>query len=390
MGPALRSFALLLALVLIARSAAADPEVEELLKTVREKVAANARRMPRYTCVETISRAQYEALAKGASCQSMIARRRLMKSPAGSMFERDRLRLDVAVVNGSEMFSWAGAGKFETHEIDRIVGGGASGSGDFGSFLASVFGEEPDMIRFRGLEHDLAVFEYNVPLARSSYRYHTTRKDKTLGFNGTFAIDPTDKELAQLTVETDQFAPGESACRVEHTMDYQRVNIGNGDFLLPEVSTMKVLYQTGAESLNETRYSECREYVGESTIRFDDVDPVAPQSTSKAAQQPLPPKVRLQIGLQSPIDSETAAAGDAITGIVLRDAHKNDIVHGRILRLEQFLFPAQPRWVIAIRFDSIAHNGVEQPLDLPAQTFTFAQRGKLMLDQKFHSDWLTR
>ena len=55
-------------------------------------------------------------------------------------------------------------------------------------------------------------------------------------------------------------------------MDYTRVKIGSGDFMLPEVSTMDALYSNGAETLNETRYSDCREYVGESTIHFDDVD----------------------------------------------------------------------------------------------------------------------
>ena len=332
-----------------------------LLETVREKVLANDRHMPRYTCVETIARTQY--------------------SPAGAMFERDRLRLDVAVVNGGEMFSWAGAGKFETNEIDKIVRGGASGSGDFGLFLASVFGGAPDAIRFRGLEHDLAVFEFNVPLANSTYRYHTTGKDRTIGYNGTFAIDPTDKELRQLVVETDQFPPGETASRVEHTMDYKRVKIGNGDFLLPEVSTMRVLYQTGAKSLNETRYSDCREYVGESTIRFDDdaEPPAAPQPVAKPSPPPLPPKLRLQIGLTTTIDTRTAAAGDAITGVVLRGPRKNDVVQGRILRLEQIMYPI-PHWVVENRFDGFGASRV----------FMFQERGDLVLDRKFHSDWETR
>jgi len=78
-------------------------------------------------------------------------------------------------------------------------------------------------------------------------------------------------------------------------------------------------------------------------------------------------------------------------------------------RLEQFLFP--PRWVVAIRFDTIEHNGVEKALDLRpmddgnrarrntiltekrppgAGVFIFPQRGNLVLDRKFHSEWETR
>src|SRR5580658_6120654 len=168
MGVALRSCALLLAVATAASTA--DPEAEELLKQARVKVLDNARRMPRYTCVETISRTQYQPPDSPSTCQALVAMRRLMPT-RGALMLRDRLRLDVAVVDGGEMFSWAGAGKFETHEIDKLVGGGASGSGEFGSFLAGVFGNAPDAIRYAGLSNSLALFEYNVPVAKSNYRY---------------------------------------------------------------------------------------------------------------------------------------------------------------------------------------------------------------------------
>src|SRR5580698_2143748 len=92
--------------------------------------------------------------------------------------------------------------------------------------------------------------------------------------------------------------------RVEDTMDYHRVKIGDGEFLLPESSKMNILFFDGKESRNETHYSDCREY-----------------------------------------------------------ARANDLVHGRILRLEQFVSPS-PRWVVEIRFNRIEHNGVEQALDV--------------------------
>jgi len=198
-------------------------------------------------------------------------------------------------------------------------------------------------------------------------------------------------------------------------MNYHRVKIGDGDFLLPETSKMTVLFNDGQESQNETHYSGCREYGAESTISFDDTAPGISSPESKAAaRQKLPANLRLQIGLKSPIRSETAAAGDEVTGVLLRDvkdvAKQNDVVHGRILRLEQFLLPT-PRWVVAIRFNRIEHNGVERPLDLSplddgnrerrnailterrppgAGVFIFPQPGSLALDQKFHSEWETR
>lgn len=417
----LRSCALLLVIASVASSA--DPEVDALFKQARAKVIDNTRRMPRYTCVETVTRTQYQPPDSPSSCQTLIAMRRLVPS-RGNLMVRDRLRLDVAVVDGAEIFSWAGAGKFETHDVSKLVGGGASGSGEFGGFLASVFGEANDEIRYAGRRNDFAIWEYNVPLAKSGYRVRTNGPGRIVGYRGTFSVDPADGDLQQLVVESDQFGQGDEVCRVQHTMDYSRVKIGSGDFLLPEVAAMDALYRGGAESLNETRYSDCREYVGESTIRFDDVDAAAGPAASRAALQPLPPKVRLLVGLTTPINTEIAAAGDKVDGVLLRDvidkkqgamAKANDRVHGRILRLQQYMAP-MPRWFIAIRFDTIERRGVETPIALKpvddgdrsaqrapgkmplgamerpdgAGVFVFAEHGNVALDQRFHSEWETR
>jgi hypothetical protein len=112
--------------------------------------------------------------------------------------------------------------------------------------------------------------------------------------------------------------------------------------------------------------------------------------------------LRFRIGLTSPIHSETAAAGDAVTGVVLHEvkdrklgvvARENDFVHGRILQLEHHMFPF-PRWLLAIRFDTLEHDGDEQPLALKSRdgpgTFIFEQAGNIVIDQKFHSEWETR
>jgi hypothetical protein len=182
------------------------------------------------------------------------------------------------------------------------------------------------------------------------------------------------------------------------------VKIGNGDFLLPESATMDVLYNEGIESVNEIGYSDCHEYAGESTIRFDD-DAAAPAAPKTAAAQParvLPAGLRFRIGLTSAIHSETAAAGDAVTGVILHEvkdrklgivARENDVVHGRILQLEQHMYPF-PRWVLGIRFDTLEHDGVEQPLALKSKdrrgTFIFEQAGNVVIDQSFRSEWETR
>jgi hypothetical protein len=88
----MRLAALLLAYA--AAGVAADQAAQELFEQVRAKVLDNARRVPRYTCVQTIDRKQYHPQ---------------YGKKTGYLMWRDRLRLDVAVLNGQETFAWAGA-----------------------------------------------------------------------------------------------------------------------------------------------------------------------------------------------------------------------------------------------------------------------------------------
>ena len=87
---------------------------------------------------------------------------------------------------------------------------------------------------------------------------------------------------------------------------------------------MDVLFNEGIESVNEIHYSDCREYTGE-------VDQPASMMTQRrrshrrqmldtpsAPVRRAPPGSSLsRIGLTSAIHSETAAAGDAVTGVIL-------------------------------------------------------------------------
>jgi len=359
----------------------ADTGAQDLFNKVRAKVAANSRSVPRYTCVETINRTEYRPQygAAGASCKALIAARDALTSP-GYVTWRDRLRLDVAVLNGRETFSWAGAQQFETTDLRQLIASGSSGSGDFAAFLATVFGAPGIEVAFLGGD----VFRFRVPLASSGYRYRSrgSGAERTTAYHGTFKVDPARADLKQLTVDADEFPPEEPLCRARDVMDYQRLKIGDGDFLLPERSTMTVLFSNGKESHNETTYADCREYKGESTIRFDDA-PAERTAEAQQVEKKLPSHVKLQLGLQVPIDSDTAAAGDPVTAVVLRNAKgvkAGDTVHGRIVRLEQSMFP-KAQWLVVFQMD-----GMRTLKD----SFTFGERGKLVLDSKFHFECETR
>ena len=66
-----------------------------LLSHIREKMAGILLRQPNYTCTETVERTR----------QSVGNHSRI----------EDTMRLEVALVDGKEMFAWPGSKQFEDH-----------------------------------------------------------------------------------------------------------------------------------------------------------------------------------------------------------------------------------------------------------------------------------
>src|SRR5207244_2388962 len=90
-----------------------------MLARIRVHMSDNLQRQPNYTCLETVERT---ALLKGS------------KKPL-----LDTLRLEVALVDGKELFAWPGAAKFEDKELREIVATGTIGNGNFAIFARVVF-----------------------------------------------------------------------------------------------------------------------------------------------------------------------------------------------------------------------------------------------------------
>ncbi len=422
----------------IAVAWAAESTAQLLFNNVRAAVVDNVKRFPRYTCVQTVTRSMYVLPPAGASCASVIASHEKNVDDRNVLWH-DRLRLDVAVGEKSEMFSWAGASQFEAGDITQLVARGASGSGEFGSFLASVFGGDAEGFVYHGLKDTplgrLATFDFTVPLAKSHYQVSSGAKGyATVAYHGSFYADPDSADLRELDLAADEFPPTDHVCRVNDDIQYKRTQIGQNSFLLPKNSSMDVIYKNSTESVNVTSFSGCREYVGESTIRFDvDENGNVPEEAKRPELRQLPPKTHLKVRIDPPVDSDKAAAGDPIIGVIeLPVKLKNDVIvhagdklHGRIVRLEQNM-GAVPRWTVAILWETIERAGVEQKVTLkpvddgdrspsgplgggrrgsysaPALSsitserpagggiFSFAESGNLVLGAKFESEWETK
>jgi hypothetical protein len=398
---------------------------QELLDRTRANVVDNLKRYPRYVCVQTVTRSEYQLPPAGSSCASVLANRD-RKIANRILRWHDRLRLDVAVGEQSDMYSWAGASQFQSEDVSQIVAHGTSGSGEFASFLTGVFAGDAQKFTYAG-ERDLpggrvAVFDFAVPLERSHYRYTVGAEDYvTIGYHGSFFVNPATAELRELDVAVDEFPQSSGVCRAQDKIEYARTKIGDDEFLLPSHSTMDVVFKNDTESFNETTFSGCREYVGDSTIRFDvDGSAEAPEQEKRRELPPLPPKTHIRVHIDPPVDSRTAAAGDPITGVVISPVKSKGVVlvkagdrlHGRIVRLEQVL-GRTPRWTVAIVFSKLERDGVEEQVSLapdddgdrsihpgperwneprPAGggVFSFPTSGDLVLDRNFVSEWETR
>jgi hypothetical protein len=408
------------ALILLAVTGArtADIVPADLFRLVRTNALEKTHRILAYACVETIDRTQYLPGKQARTCDQSWP-------PRGPLAVRDRVRVDVALVNSNEIFSWAGARKFESHDLDKIVGVGATTTGEFAGFLLSVFDHQPDRLRYTGLHDGLATFDYNVPLATSGYNFRSGNGPPVrLPFHGTFSATPLTGELTELTVEPDGALDSDLICRLRHVVQYPAATAEGSRPGIPSNSSMQSWYRSGDQIVNDTHYSGCREYVGRSTISFDETSSNSPGKADPVQLPALRARVRFSIELAKRIDTSAAAAGDEVLGALRRDvrqggrvvARAGEQVHGRILLLRQYLEP-QGEWLIAIRFDRIERDGVEQPLSLsplddglragPALQrfpqraeildkpegsglFILRSNEQLVLDSRFRSEWETR
>src|ERR1700761_2157382 len=93
----------------------------DVLTRVRENIAHQGAKSTNYTCVETVDRTSFRSsldLMPGCAYESKLPNR--VKNV------HDRLRLDVAVSEGKEIFSWHGQNKFSgSSTIEDVVQRGA-------------------------------------------------------------------------------------------------------------------------------------------------------------------------------------------------------------------------------------------------------------------------
>ncbi len=281
-------------------AAAAEPETA--LRRIDEQVLADLARLPNYTCTETIERSQRASSAK--------------------QFEPiDRVRLEIALVSGNELFGWPGGEKIAEDDITRLVAGFV-GNGDFATQLRELFTRPSAQFRLIGEEtrsgHTALRYDYRVPLSASGWRLRAAAEEIPIGYHGTLWVDKDSLQLIELNTNADDLPRSLGFLQLSKSLGYTQVRIGSSQFLLPARGTMLTTDLTGQESRNETRFHDCRQYSAQSTISFDPTPTGEAGANTGAEGAPgaLPYDFDLNLTLETGIDSDTAAVGDTVTARV--------------------------------------------------------------------------
>jgi hypothetical protein len=305
------------------------PATEALLGRIRAHMGDVLHHVPNYTCIETMERT-----------------RRI--GPARQFQMQDTLRLEVALVEGREMFAWPGSKKFESDDLRSLISTGAYGNGTFALFAQSVFNSSAPVFTYRGEEpvkgRNAVRWDFKVAQQVSSYQIHVQGREAVVGYRGSFWADPVTLDALRLEVVAEEIPPFLKLSFASDRVDYARARIGDEDFLLPTESELNIKHPGGDENRNYVRFTGCRQYSGESVLRFDEALSDDPGAKPPEEEILLPEGLDLLIALADDIDPKKAAAGDPLHATLDFDLKKKGkivvskgaVVLGRITRVERY------------------------------------------------------
>jgi hypothetical protein len=257
------------------KNAPEDPEA--LLQKIRVQTIAHLSQLPHYTCHEIINR---------------LVRR------GGSVNRVDTVEVEVAMIDGQEIFARAGADSFEERSIDRIVSSGTVGNGAFGTHLEILFSRGEAEFKYAGSGkkegHQTYRFDFNVPLEKSQFLVKHSGAQGIVAYEGSVWVDTSTLELVRLEIQVKHIASQIGVRSIEEIMHYGVMHIGNTDFLLAHKSELGVMDAQGIYTLNLVELKNCREYKSDSTVQYkvpgQDSAP-GQGSASRDAQAPGAPQV---------------------------------------------------------------------------------------------------
>jgi len=320
------------------------PADANLLPRIRARMVENLKAQPNYTCTETMQRLY-------------------RSNPKAKFLLHDTVRLEVALVDGDELFAPPGAKKFEKVSLSEITGEtGAISNGDFALHARAIFGGIGTEFEYTGTEGNRIRFDYNVPRSKSDLYLKHGDKTYLAAYHGSIEVNPQTLDVEYIEVIADQIPASLAMKATIKKLTFARLKIGEGTFLLPSESELTIIDTNKFENQNHVKFSACRQFSGESVLSFDDPDPSsAPAAPARTVEVKLPADVDISLSLLDDITPGKAAVGDLLKARLTADAKqgsrllvpKGATAVGRLTHAESH----GSFFIIGIQFDEIEWPG---------------------------------
>jgi hypothetical protein len=292
----------------------------QTLDQIKQRAIADLDSVPNFVCVDSIERA--------------------MSIPGQTQFRRlDRVHLELAHIEGADRFSWLGDSIFQSRSPTVVLGYGASFGGDFADNRALVFKNNATEISYAGrvtIDGRQALrYEFDNP--RGALGVANGKESGFTPARGALWIDPETLDLLRIDLEGYAIPSNLAVQSISDTTLYWRVLIGKRIVLLARNSEFRLTYADGTGRRNASVFSNCREYVAESTLTLGSGPPVRPPPAEESPR--VQPGLQLQLVLDKPLDADQVAVGDSIRAHTLQaagDVSRGARVHGRVTRIINF------------------------------------------------------
>lgn len=235
------------------------------MSRVKHHLKDNFAHIPDYVCEETVDR--YRDM------------------PGRAHVKIDSLKFDVAEVNGREFFARTGHG-FEFSDLSPFISQGIIATGQFSTMTGNLFVADGAIVKphavmafvpsgpGEGWDFEFSEYQNVTQIVRAGVRV-------TVGVRGTFWIDTQSMDLLRVDEEVVNMPPITRMRASTSTVDYARMQIGNSNVLLPQSALLTVTELNGTEQRNQVKFSGCREYSSQSSVRFGDIAEPPPPPTKK-------------------------------------------------------------------------------------------------------------
>jgi hypothetical protein len=152
--------------------------------------------------------------------------------------------------------------------------------GDFGTVMGSVF--DPDSHatfawktwdKLRGRR--MLVFSYRVPREFSRYvlAFDGERKSDaqrvTVGYRGWIFVDPELRRITRITKQPVNIPPSFPILQAEETLDYDATTVGDREFFLPLVASLKMHSRGGIWTKNVKEFRLYQKFSAAADIKFE-------------------------------------------------------------------------------------------------------------------------